>query len=412
MNARLPQESVLPRRDWLKRAAVATAAVTAGTRLRGGEAKRELTEAQREALRGVLEEAVAKRVIPGGSLVVLSRGRVALREAVGFEDFERTRAFSAEAPVAIASVSKPIAATFFALLDERGIVRLDDAVEKFLPEFRGLKLKSGGDVKGTLRVWHLLSHRSGMPGNADMGDARPHRLARQAGAAAEEAGLDISLEQVTRRWVTEGLFAEPGARFAYGSAGYMVAARIAEVVLGKRFERLLAEELLEPLGMTRTTFHPTEETRRAMPARYASTPNGPQRDTRTMPLPAPDGLINPAGGLISRVDELASFLALHARRGLAGEIRLAGAETLARMYRPHPPRATEAAEGGGVGYGLGWNVVAPGGAARHLGASGTMVWLDLRREHAGALVTQVKWGAGNRPMIARLMREVHRVFGE
>jgi CubicO group peptidase (beta-lactamase class C family) len=191
----------------------------------------------------------------------------------------------------------------------------------------------------------------------------------------------------------------------------MVAARIAEVVLGGRFENLVAQRLLKPLGMNRTTFHPTAAIIGEMPARYQSTAKGLQRDTRVMPLPPEEGLINPAGGLISRLDDMAAFLALHANRGAANGKQLVRAESLARLYRPHPPRATDVPDGGGVGYGLGFNVMAPGGAVRHLGASGTMIWLDLRHEHAGMLMTQVKWGPGNRPLIPRLMREVQNVFG-
>jgi CubicO group peptidase (beta-lactamase class C family) len=373
-----------------------------------------LTEAQRAALRGVITDVIGRKAIPGASLAVLSHGEVLFREAFGRAEFESERPFTVDAPCFIASVTKPITATFFASLDERGVISLDDPVEKFLPEFKGVTVQGKGPARTTLRVWHCLSHRSGLPGNADMGEARPQRIARGATASGTEepaaaAADEHSLEQVIRRWIKEGLLAEPGARFAYGSSGYMVAARIAEVVLGKRYERLLQEALLDPLGMKRTTFHPDAETLRQLPARYQSTPNGPQRDTRTMPLPAADGLINPAGGLCSRLDDMTAFLALHLNCGRIGGQQLIKAESLARMYRPHPPRATETAEGGGIGYGLGWNVQAPGGVVRHLGASGTLVWVDLQRQNAGVLLTQVKWGA-TRALIPRLMKEVQAIF--
>ncbi len=391
------------RRDWLR--ALSVAATAAACRAPLGAAASPvvptLTEAQREGLRGVLREAIARKAIPGGALAVLSRGQVVFREAVGRAEFDSERPFAIESPCFIASLSKPITATYMTLLDERGVVSLDDPVEKFLPEFKGIALKSGGAAKTTLRVWHLLSHRSGLPGNADMGDFRP-------GSPAN--GPDATLASTITGWVKAGLHAEPGARFAYGSAGYIVAGRIAEVVHGKRFERLLQEALLDPLGMARTTFHPDAATLSAVPARYQPSPKGPQRDVRVMPLAKADGLINPAGGLCSRLDDMAAFLALHLNRGMVGERRIVKTESLARMYRPHPPRATEAAEGGGVGYGLGWNVMeAGGGRVRHLGASGTLAWLDLKRQNAGVLLTQVKWGNAKQ-LIPRLMKEVQEIF--
>ena len=409
-------EALWTRRTWLHNVAVSTAATACSLAARGAStlpaSPAELTESQRQALRSVIGEAITRKLIPGASLVVLSRGQVVFREAFGRAEFDAERAFSVDAPCFIASVSKPITATYFVGLDERGVISLDDPVEKYLPEFKRVHVQGGGPATTTLRVWHLLSHRSGLPGNADMGDARPQRLARAAGAGDPAgASVDFSLEQVISRWIKEGLLAEPGARFAYGGSGYMVAARIAEVVLGQRFERLLHEGLLAPLSMNATTFHPDAATLRLAPARYVSTPNGTQREDRAMPLPAADGLINPAGGLCSRLDDMAAFVALHLNRGKIGEKRLIRSESLSRMYRPHPPRATEAADGGGVGYGLGWNVMAPGGLVRHLGASGTMAWVDLRRQHAGVLLTQVKWGP-TRALIPKLMKEVQAIFGE
>ena len=108
---------------------------------------------------------------------------------------------------------------------------------------------------------------------------------------------------------------------------------------------------------------------------------------------------------------MAAFVALHLNRGRVGQKQLVAETSLERMYRPHPPRANETAEGGGIGYGLGLNVMAPGGVVRHLGASGTLAWIDLKRQHAGVLLTQVKWGPGNRPLIARLMKEVQATLG-
>lgn len=390
------------RRDWLRTMALATAAGAVRGVAASAKAP-ELTPAQRKALCTVLEDAVARKAIPGGSLIVLSRGEVVLREAFGKTEFGGALPFTVEAPCFIASLTKGITATFMAMLDQRGVVSLDDPVEKYLPAFKGIGVKGQGAATATMRVWHLLSHRSGLPGNADAEDLRPQDLLEPA------PGREFPLAEAVARYIKGGLLAEPGARFSYGHSGYMVAARIAEMVLGRRYEDLLREQLLEPLGMTRTTFFPAAEMIAAAPARYQSTPSGPTRDTR-MPLPKPGGLVNPAGGLCSRLDDMAAFVALHLNRGRVGGKQLVAAQALERMYRPHPPKATETADGGGAGYGLGWNVIASGEVVRHLGATGTLAWIDLKHQHAGVLLTQVKWGPGNRPLIQRLMKEAQAVF--
>jgi len=410
MNPTIDSSGGPTRRSWLKAMSVVTAGGLWGARpfLRAAAAKLAptLSASQRGALRAVVEDAIARRVVPGAALVVLARGEVVFREGFGRTEFDGARPFGAELPCFIASLTKGITATFMVMLDERGALSLDDPVEKYLPEFRGVRLKGGGPVKATLRVWQLLSHRSGLPGNADPEDLRPQDLLEPAaGAVAPE----FPLAEAVTRYVKRGLLAEPGARFAYGHAGYMVAARIAEVVLGRRFEVLLTENLLTPLAMSHTTFFPTAETLALAPARYQSTRSGPTRDTR-MPLPRAGGLVNPAGGLCSTLDDMAAFVRLHLNRGRVGDKQLIAASSLQRMYRPHPPRAKETADGGGNGYGLGLNVIAPGGIVRHLGATGTLDWVDLKHQHAGVLLTQVKWGAGNRPLIPRLMKEVQAIF--
>src|SRR4051794_14468152 len=394
------------RRTWLATAALATAA-TAGRLHERASAwayapDPGLTDVQRQALRAVMEGAIDRGVIPGGSLLLLSHGRVVYREAFGLADLESRRPFTTEAPCFIASLTKPITATFFVMLDERGVISLDDPVEKFLPEFRGIRVKGRSPPATPPRVWQLLAHRSDLPGNADLGDARPNRAQRSPDEVGV-LGASDSLAGVVARWAGEGLLAEPGTRFAYGSPGYMAAARIAEVVLGGRYERLLREWLLAPLHMTRTTFRPDAEVMRQVPVRYLRTEAGLERETRAHPLPGPDGLVNPAGGLYSTLDDLASFLALHLDGGLADGKRLVSPQSLARMYRPHPPRAANLANAGETdgGYGLGWNIMTAAGSVRHLGGSGTMAWLDLPRQNAGVLLTQVPWN-GNHQLIPRL----------
>ncbi|MDO8540057.1 MAG: serine hydrolase domain-containing protein [Opitutaceae bacterium] len=405
MNPPVAPDSAWTRRHWLK--TVALSAVAGACRRSVAAAPNSarapvvaVSDAHRKAWRAVIEDAITRKAIPGGALVVLSHGHVVFREAFGTAAFDSARPFTVDAPCFIASLTKPISATFMVMLHERGVISLDDPVDKYLPEFKGIRLK-GAAPAAAMRVWHLLSHRSGLPGNADPGDLQPPTM-----ATAER----FSLADAVAHYLEGGLLAEPGARFSYGHSGYMVAARIAEVVLGQRYERLLEENLLHPLGMMHTTFFPEPATLAAAPTRYLPSPAGPTRDTRVMPLPRRGGLINPAGGLCSRLDDMAAFVALHLNRGRAADKPLIAASQLARMYRPHPPRATETAEGGGTGYGLGWNVIAAGKIVRHLGASGTLAWLDLEHQHAGVLLTQVKWGAGNRPLIPRLMKEVQTSF--
>ena len=91
-----------------------------------------------------------------------------------------------------------------------------------------------------------LSHRSGLPGNADLDENDP--LIRG------------SLSEVAEALVEYGLLAEPGTRYAYSEAGYKTAGCVAEVATGQSFEVLLKENILEPSDVVKEIRLPLPKT--------------------------------------------------------------------------------------------------------------------------------------------------------
>src|SRR5687768_13032879 len=100
---------LLTRRAWVR---TMTGAAFVASRLSATDSASvvSLSETQRAALRRVIESAISRRAIPGGALVVLSRGQVVFREAFGRAEFDTERPFSIDAPCFIASLTKPISA--------------------------------------------------------------------------------------------------------------------------------------------------------------------------------------------------------------------------------------------------------------------------------------------------------------
>ena len=132
----------------------------------------------------------------------------------------------------IASVCKPMTAAGVMLLVDRGELALSDQVCRFLPAFTG-------DGRDRITVKHLLTHTSGLP---DMLPENDHLRKRHA-------PLD---DFVTAACKTPLLFA-PGAEVRYQSMGFLLAARIVEVVTGIQFRHFLRRELFTPLGMHQTS---------------------------------------------------------------------------------------------------------------------------------------------------------------
>ncbi|MBS1824681.1 MAG: beta-lactamase family protein [Acidobacteria bacterium] len=132
----------------------------------------------------------------------------------------------------LASITKPMTAAGVMKLVERGHVKLDDPVKKYIPEF------SGGD-RDRITVKMLLTHTSGLP---DM-------LADNEALRKKHASLK---DFVAGTCKTPLLF-QPGTQCKYQSMGILLASEIAERVTRTPFRDFLRKEIFTPLGMTQTS---------------------------------------------------------------------------------------------------------------------------------------------------------------
>ena len=360
----------------------------------------------------VVHSAVGRGELAGGSLVVLHRGEAVVSEAFGFTDLESRRPFTVDQLCYLASLTKPVVATLFAILDHQGVVSLDDPIAKWLPEFRNIKVRGKTAPAKPLRLWHLLCQRSGLPGNRDPGAIRSYRQLPAPGQApssrqgAEDRisfGQPASLAEIVSGWAGGGLFAEPGTRFSWGSAGSLAAARVAEVATGQGFEALTREILLDPLGMDHTTYRPSQSQLERLPRSYLRTPDGLELEQRGVPWIEKDGLINPGGGLFSTAEDMGRFFLLHNQRGVIDGRRLVSEAALARLYSLPAALADQSAPAVSYGrsqeegpYGLGWNLAPDRSWVRHLGAIGSLGWVDLRVPCAGVFLSGTPWDGDKR----------------
>ncbi len=89
-----------------------------------------ITDAGLESLRSILRKAVEDRVVPGVSLLLAHQGEVIFKEAFGNLTLDQK--------AQMASSSKPVTATLLMILVDQGKLSLDDPIEKYLPEFKGI----------------------------------------------------------------------------------------------------------------------------------------------------------------------------------------------------------------------------------------------------------------------------------
>jgi CubicO group peptidase (beta-lactamase class C family) len=268
------------------------------------------------------------------------------------------------------------------MLQNEGLFSVDDPVEKYLPEFKGLKTMDGELAQVTIR--HLLTHTSGM------------------GEITADQGRDCkTLASVIPLYVAKPVGFTPGSKWVYCQSGINTGGRIAEVVTGQPLEKLLKRRLFDPLGMKDTTFYLTEEQLPRLAKSYRRTDNGDlvatdigflngKSPTSTDRFPAPNG------GLFSTASDYARFCQMILRGGELDGKRYLKPETVKLMTTIQTAglktRFTE-----GNGWGLGWCVIREPqgitamlsrGTFGHGGAYGTQAWIDPGTKRIYILMVQ------------------------
>jgi CubicO group peptidase (beta-lactamase class C family) len=198
------------------------------------------------------------------------------------------------------SITKTFVAVEIMRLRDAGELALTDPVERFLP---------GTGATAALTVEQLLSHQSG--------------LRAESGEDWWERTPGGDLEQLTRTTLADGTRFAPERRFHYSNVGFGVLGGIVAAIRRRPWHEAIADELLAPLGMTRTT------TRPVAPAAQGFAVH-PWADV-LLPEPEHDaGAMAPAGQLWTTVSDLARWAVFLHGDG-AG---LIAADTLVQMREP------------------------------------------------------------------------------
>lgn len=332
--------------------------------------------------------------LPGWTIAVTRRGRVAHLAHYGLADLEADRAVADDTVWRIYSMTKPITSVATMMLYERGALELTDPVARYIPAFADMRVYRGGAAAnpGTVpatepvRVWHLLSHTSGLT----YGFHHAHPVDEMYRAKGFEFGAPrgMDLESACEAFAQFPLVFEPGTEWNY-SVATDVLGRVVEVASGRRFDTFLAEEILAPLGMTDTAFSVGEADLDRLAALYVRNPAGGLRRYDTMGDAAtrPPTYLSGGGGLVSTAADYHRFTQMLARGGELDGVRLLSPRTVAYMATNHLPGGKDLDTVGrpifaessyaGVGFGLGFSVVLDPAAGKAVTSAGEFAWGGL-----------------------------------
>jgi len=322
-------------------------------------------------------ESIARRETPGAVVLAARRGRVVWKKAYGARTIEPEReALTPDTIFDAASLTKVVAtATSIMILVERGQVRLNDPLSRYLPEVKG-------EGRAAITIEQLLTHRAGYAPDFDLGE--------------QWAGYDEAM----KRLATQRPRHPAGTRFVYSDIGFIALGEVVRRVSGEALDVFARRNIFEPLGMRDTSFNPSAilrpriaptEKRRAQAAylggRAESVGAEGERWLRgEVHDPTAFRMNGVAGhaGMFTTADDLAIYCQMILQGGEYAGVRVLSPLGVAAMTRPRAVGEDGAARG------LGWDIASsfsnnrgdlfPPGSFGHTGFTGTSLWLDPASE--------------------------------
>lgn len=287
-----------------------------------------------ERLKEKAQQLLTEQNCPGISVAVVDGTETVFEDGFGKRQLDPEAPATKDTLYGIGSSTKPITATAVMTLIDDDKISLDDAVSSYVPYFE--------DAPGEpIQVRELLSHTSGMPSDdiatttlmdAILGDEFDDSL---DGWKEFREYVDASVER--RRLDSD--------RCLYYNSGYIVLSRLVEAVSDTPFAEYVETNLLEPLGMDRSTFNVgvlTGDTHDTMTPYY-------ERDDEMHSVGLPDDpLFEGPGGLQASVMDLVKFIAAWNEWSIPVNSDLA-----AEMVEPVEAFRTFL-DGTEIGYGYGW----------------------------------------------------------
>lgn len=351
-------------------------------------------------------------LLAGTQMSVLRRGKLVHSSTLGLADSERGTALEDDTIFRIYSMTKPITSIAFMMLVEDGLVAVDDAVHRFIPEWRGLEVYESGELgsfktrktTSPMRMVDLLRHTSGL--TYDFQASSPVDAAYRDLKVLRTGTLDEFIHTLSGL----PLLFSPGESWNYSVStdvlGYLVGK-----ISGMPFETFLKERIFKPLGMVDTDFYVPPEKAHRLAACYRLDDDGKrvlQDDPQTSPFLRQPRLCGGGGGLVSTSADYLRFARMLLGRGTLDGVRIIGPKTLDLMTVNHIPGGRDLTQSSislfseaayaGVGFGLGFAItenaaktLLPGTDGEFFwgGMASTAFWVDPKEDLAVVFMTQI-----------------------
>jgi CubicO group peptidase (beta-lactamase class C family) len=382
-----------------------------------------LSRARLERMQDVMAGHVDRGVVPGVVTLVSRRGEVQV-DAIGTKAFGDSDPMRRDTIFRVASVTKPIVAAAAMILVEECALRLDEQVDRWLPELADRRVLRAIDspLDDTLPANRPITLRDLLTFRLGIGSVMvfPPRYPIQQAMAEAGVGPGPALpahapDELMKRFGSLPLVHQPGERWLYDSGSDVLGVLISRAT-GTSLEEFLRERIFAPLGMKDTSFSVPESKLNRLASSYWTNPSTGEFEifdgVDDSLWASPPVFESGAGGLVSTVDDLLAFGEMMLKRGKYRNERILSRRSVEVMTTDQITPEQKAVSGffpgfwDSHGWGFGVSVVtrrddlaATPGRYGWDGGYGTSWYVDPEEELIGILMTQRVWDASGAPVV-------------
>ncbi|MBN1663389.1 MAG: beta-lactamase family protein [Deltaproteobacteria bacterium] len=334
---------------------------------------------------------IEPKKIAGALTMIARRGKIAYLSPLGMQDLEKGQPMTESTIFRIYSMSKPITSVAFMTLYEHGHFQLNDAVDKYIPEWKKLGVYMSGNYpifvttppERPMTIRDLMTHMSGLT-YSFMQRTNVDAAYRKLGVG--DVGGKGTLRDMVVKLASLPLEFSPGTRWNYSVStdvlGYLI-----EVISGMPFDEYLKKTIFEPLNMADTGFYVPPEKLDRFAQNYARGLDKvlrPMTDMGADSFTRPPTFLSGGGGMVSTAADYYRFCQMLLNGGELDGVRILGRRTIDMMTMNHLPGGQDMTELSvstfsqtareGFGFGLGFSMHLGSHLSQVIGSVGEFFW--------------------------------------
>jgi CubicO group peptidase (beta-lactamase class C family) len=261
----------------------------------------EPTDEVAEAVASAMEEWLPDRLkasnVPGAAAVVVGKDRVIWEQVYGVRGAPRSLPVTPDTVFCIRSISKSVTALAVLTAVQEGLLGLDTPISEYLPEF-SIQSRFDTQPESLITLRHMLSHWAAFTHDPPPGIDLPR-----------PGYFERYISRISETWLRFPV----GYRHQYSNYGFDLAGYLLQIRSGMSFDAYLRREVLEPLGMTRSTFNLEGA------AQIENRAIGHDTKGNVVPLRFPE---IPSAGLYSSIRDMTRYVQFHLNGGIVNGRRL------------------------------------------------------------------------------------------